>query len=126
MKQLVTLYYAATVLFMLLDYGFGANVRVAFLDGYAGARAGYYAVCLFCLFLTLWRPRWGPYVGAFESLLTLVALTFAMALRVMVPTAAMFDGSQEPVTMEVVLNYIISGTFAYFIWYRRMNALKSR
>ena len=31
-------YYAATVLFLLLDYGFGVNVRIAFLEPFPAAR----------------------------------------------------------------------------------------
>ena len=38
-------YYAATALFLLMDYGLGINVRVAFLESTPTLRLLYYAVC---------------------------------------------------------------------------------
>ena len=40
----VTLYYAATILFLILDFVLGVNVRVAFLEPFPTARMAYYLI----------------------------------------------------------------------------------
>ena len=41
--RVVTGYYAATVLFVILDYLFDFNIRLMFLDPWPAWRAAYYA-----------------------------------------------------------------------------------
>lgn len=117
-------YYAATVLFVVLDYGFGVNVRVAFLEPLPAARIGYYLVCVACLGLMLWRPQWRILIGTFESLVTLVALIFGMAVRVMIPNDAIFEENAAIVTAQEIINFVISGSIAYFSWVTGLNKLK--
>ncbi|MCH9693370.1 MAG: hypothetical protein K0U72_02575 [Gammaproteobacteria bacterium] len=125
MNRPLTIYYAATALFLLFDYLFGINVRVAFLETLPAVRAGYYLLCFVCLGLMLWRPGWAVFIGAFESLIVVLALTFGMAMRVMIPTAQMLEPGMDVVTLEEVLNYIISGGIAYLAWIRGLNAVKA-
>lgn len=116
-------YYGATVVFLLLDYLAGINVRVAFLEPLPAARAAYYAICFICLGLMIWRPAWTVFIGTFESLVTLVALIFSMALRVMVPTDAIFAENVSFVTTQEVINFVIAGSVAYLAWIRGVRAL---
>ena len=117
-------YYAATAVFLLLDYGFGINVRIAFLEGLPAARIGYYGVCFACLALMLWRPAWTTLIGTFESLVTLIALILSMAVRVMVPNDAIFAENADIVTTQEVVNFIIAGGFAYISWVRGLRQLR--
>jgi hypothetical protein len=67
MQQLVRLYYLATPAFLLADWLWGVNVRVAFLDSWPAARYVYYAVCC-VLGLAAWRrPAIAGAVGVAES-----------------------------------------------------------
>lgn len=109
-------YYAATALFLLLDFGLGINVRVAFLDALPTARAGYYGICLACFVLMLWRPAWNTLIGTFESLVTLVALIFGTAARVLIPNNAIFEENAAFVTVQEIFNFLISGGIAYLAW----------
>lgn len=118
-------YYAATVLFMLLDYGFGVNVRIAFLEPFPAARTGYYLVCFACLALILWRPTWSTLIGTAESLVTLVALILSMALRVMIPNDAIFEQSVGFVGYQEILNFLIAGLVAYSSWTTGLKRLRS-
>lgn len=118
-------YYAATVLFMLLDYGFGVNVRIAFLEPFPAARMGYYLVCFACLALILWRPTWSTLIGTAESLVTLVALILSMALRVMIPNDAIFEQSVGFVGYQEILNFLIAGLVAYSSWTTGLKRLRS-
>ncbi len=119
-------YYAATALFLLFDYGFGVNLRVAFLDAWPAARLGYYGVCYACLGLMLWRPRWTTLIGTFESLVTLVALILGMALRVMIPNDAIFSENVAIVTYQEIVNFVIAGSMAYASWVTGLRELQSR
>jgi hypothetical protein len=51
--QILPWYYGATVFFLLLDYVFGLNVRLAFLDALPAAKLAYYGICFFCFGLML-------------------------------------------------------------------------
>jgi hypothetical protein len=80
MNRPVTLYYAATVLFLL--------------------------------------------IGTIESLIAVVALTFAMALRVVIVTDEMIETGVGFVTTEELVNYLIVGGIAYFSWAQGIKSLK--
>ena len=119
-------YYAASVVFLLLDFVADINVRLAFLEPWPTARAAYYGVCFACLGLMLWRPAWTVLIGSFESLVTLVALILSMAVRVLVPGDAVFAGQAAFVTVPEILNFLISGSVAYFAWVKGLRALRLR
>ncbi len=124
MNRPVTLYYAATILFLLLDFVLGVNVRVAFLEPFPMARLAYYLVCFVLFALMLWRPGWALLIGTIESLVAVVALTFSMALRVMIVTDEMIETGVGFVTTEEIFNYLIVGGIAYFSWAQGVKALK--
>jgi len=126
MIRILPWYYAATVVFLLLDYFAGINVRVAFLESLPGARAAYYAICFGCLALMIWRPSWAAMIATFESLVTIIALIFSMGVRVMVPTDAIFDENASFVTYQEIINFMISGSMAYLSWIKGLKALQGR
>jgi len=119
-------YYAATVVFLVLDYAFGINVRIAFLDSMPAARLGYYGVCFVCLGLILLRPAWAILIGTFESLVTLIALILSMGIRVLVPNEAIFAENAGIVTFQELINFLISGSMAYLSWVKGIKALVNR
>lgn len=119
-------YYAATALFLALDFGLGINVRVAFLESLPGFRLGYYAVCFACLALMIWRPAWTTAVGVIESLATLIALIVNMALRSMIVTDQMLETGAGFVTMPEVINFLIAGFAAYFSYAKGASDLATR
>jgi hypothetical protein len=124
MNRPVTLYYAATILFLLLDFVLGVNVRVAFLEPFPMARLAYYLICFVLFALMLWRPGWALLIGTIESLFAVVALTFSMALRVMIVTDEMIETGVGFVTTEEIFNYLIVGGIAYFSWAHGVKSLK--
>ena len=123
-RRLLVFYYAATIVFLMLDYGFGVNVRVAALEAYPGVRAGYYLVILACFGVMLWRPSWATAIGVVESLATLVALIMNMALRSMIVTDAMLESGVGFVTMPEVVNFVIVGGAAYVSWVLGIKSLR--
>ena len=125
-SRILPWYYAGTALFLLLDYGFGVNVRLAFLDPVPDARAAYYGICFICLALMIWRPGWATLIGTFESLVTLIALIFGMGVRVMIPNDVIFEENAQFVTIQEVINFVISGSVAYLAWTKGLKELVSR
>lgn len=125
-RTILIAYYAATALFVSLDYGFGINVRVAFLEAAPGLRNLYYLICFACLALMLWRPQWTSVIGAVESLATLIALIINMALRSMIVTDAMLESGSGFVTMPEIVNFMIAGGAAYVAFMQGLSALASR
>jgi len=125
-SKILIVYYAATAIFVALDYGFGINVRAAFLENAPGLRVGFYLVLFACFALVIWRPQWATIVGVVESLATLIALIFNMALRSMVVTDAMLETGTGFVTMPEIMNFIIVGGAAYFAYVQGLSRLTSQ
>lgn len=125
-SKILIFYYFATVLFVALDYGFGINVRAAFLENAPGLRTMFYAVLFACLALMVWRPQWSTFIGVVESLATLIALIFSLAMRSMVVTDAMLEGGTGFVTMPEIVNFIIVGGAAYVSYVQGTKALANR
>ena len=124
MLKPITLYYAATILFLLLDFVLGVNVRVAFLESFPTARIAYYLICCGLFALMQWRPAWTLVIATIESLVAFVALTFSMALRVMVVTDEMIETGVGFVTAEEIFNYLLVAGIAYFSWTHGISLLK--
>lgn len=122
-RRVLQAYYAATVVFLLLDYGAGLNLRVAALEGFPDLKAGYYLVIFACLGLTLWRPEWSTAIGVVESLATLVTLIFSVALRSMLLGPQIVETGAGFVGMTEIVNFLISGSIAWYAWQRGMTQL---
>jgi hypothetical protein len=124
--RILQAYYAATIVFLMLDYGGGLNVRVAGLEGFPLLKAGYYLVIFGCFGLTLWRPAWSTAVGVVESLATLVTLIFSVALRSMIPTAQMLEAGAGFAGVPELVNFLVAGGIAWYAWQRGMTELFGR
>lgn len=125
-RKILVVYYAATALFVSLDFGFGVNLRVAVLEGAPGLRLGFYAVLFACFALMLWRPNWTAVIGGIESLATLIALIVNMALRSMIVTDAMLESGTGFVTVPEIINFIIVGAAAYVSYMQGISALQQK
>lgn len=119
-RKMLLAYYVATALFLGLDIFADLNVRIAFLEGAGSLRAAYYGICFACLGLMLWRPQWTAVISAFESLVTLVALIVSFGVRAIVVSDAMLEGHASYITMQEVVNFVLSGSVAYLAWTRGM------
>ena len=117
-RKILVVYYAATAVFVVLDFVFGLNIRVAFLESLPTARIGYYGVCFACFALTVWRPRWSVLIGAFESLVTLSALILSLGMRALLAADLALSDGPGPVTLSEIVNFLISGSIAYVAWGR--------
>ncbi len=124
-SRILVAYYAATAVFLLLDFALGFNIRLAFLEPLPAARAAYYGVCFACLGLMLWRPAWTVLVSAFESLVTLSALIISMGMRTLLVTDRVLETGTGLVTMPEIYNFLISGSVAYIAWVKGVNRLKT-
>lgn len=121
----MTLYYAATIVFLVFDYLFDINVRIAFLQQWPSVKLAYYMFCFGCLALMIWRPDWAPLVAAAESLTAVTALTLSMGVRVLTVSDDMIETGRGFVTSQEVFNYVIVGSVAYWSYMRSIKALKA-
>ena len=113
-------YYAATLAFVALDVGLNVNVRLAFLEDAPGWRAVYYAICVACAVLMHWRPDLSVVIGGVEGVVTITALILNIAPRAMTTG----DLTGAPISVEEMINFLVSGGFAYLSWWRGMAALR--
>lgn len=116
----IPVYYAATLLFAALDFGADINVRVAFLESTPTWRVAYYLLCAICFVLVYWRPQWAALVAAAESLANVTGLILDTGIQVLVPGDL---GTRGFVSVEAMVNFVLSGSIAYWVWHRRARAL---
>ncbi len=109
--MLIWAYYWATPLFLLLDLWLGIEIRVsAFIDNPV-YRMAYYTFCFFCLGFVHWKPSFSPYIGFLESLGNILILIFGMWMPLVAMThqAANDQLIVNPITKQMIINFIISG-----------------
>ena len=119
-------YYLATAAFFLLDITADVNIRIAFFESSPALKWTYYAVCMGLAGLMFWRPALTTLLSVTESLVVVVALTLSMGMRVMTVSSGAIESGGSIVTMEEILNFVISGSIAYSAWVRGMQELRQR
>ena len=72
----------------------------------------------------LWRPAWAVAVGTVESLISVVALTLAVGLRVMVISEETIETGRGLVTPEEIVNFVLVAGIAYFAYMQGMHHLE--
>jgi hypothetical protein len=104
-------YYAATPLFVLADFVFGANVRAVAFDTRPGLRSAYYVLCVACLGLSFARPAWSGAVALAESSLNLLLLVLAVFLPYWAVADAVLDGRSvaSPFSPGFLVNFLMAG-----------------
>lgn len=125
-SKILIAYYAATALFLVLDFAFGFNVRLAFLEALPAARIAYYGVCFACMALMIWRPAWTVLISAFESLVTLAALIIGTGMRVLLVSDRVLETGSGYVTLQEITNFLLAGGVAYIAWVNGIKGLKSQ
>jgi hypothetical protein len=115
-SRLLRLYYAGTLVFVLLDYGLGLNIRIAGLEGHPVLKGGYYLVVMACFALMLLRPARSVAIGIVESLATLVTLIFGIALRSLLVSEQTLESGTNAPRLAEILNFLISGSVAWYAW----------
>lgn len=125
-RKTLTGYYAATAAFLVLDLGFGINLRISFLDGYDGWRLLYYGVCFAVFVLIIVKPGWTLALSAVESLATMVALILSFWMQILIVDETALTQGAPLVTIPQVINFVISGFAAWLAWTRSIAALSGR
>lgn len=124
--RLLRIYYAATLVFVILDYFLGINVRLAFLEAQPEMRAAYYLLCFVCLGLMTCWPAWSPWIGTVESMLALSLLIVTMGVRVMTASEQILATGTGLVTMSEIMNFMIVGGAAWLAYMRGIAAIRKR
>ncbi len=118
-------YYAATVVFALLDWLAGTNLRAVGFAESPTLRTSYYAACLGCgLLAHFWPALAGPVTLA-ESVVNVTSLMLSVltplySLDIEAPDARL---ASYP---ETVANFLISGSAATVAFYQSLHGLRTR
>jgi hypothetical protein len=124
--QILRAYYAATLIFVVLDYFFSINVRLAFLEAWPEMRVIYYLLCFVCLGMTIWWPAWSLWIGTIESMLSLSLLIVTMGARVMSMSEQMLRTGSGLITMSEITNFLIVSGAAWVAYMRGIAAVKKQ
>ena len=115
-------YYFASVIFLLIDWLAGANVRVVGFAAYPTLRMTYYLACLlFGLVIRLF-PAWSAPVTLAESTLNITALMISVLTPLYTFDIENPSGSLTAFP-QLAINFMISGTAAVLAWYQSLYAI---
>ena len=85
------LYYAITPAFILLDYIWGINVRVAVLDNYPLYKGLYYGFCILCGIIIYLVPRSSSFVALIESAIIIMLTVMGFLISYVQTLSQAFD-----------------------------------
>lgn len=108
----IRLYYAATVIFLVLDCAAGINVQAAFLEPWPAWRGACYGLCFGRLLAIAWRPTLTTLVTTTESLITLSALIVGMRVRAMTLSTTLTEQGGSFISPEQIVNVKLAGCAA--------------
>ncbi len=123
---LLRIYYAATLLFVMLDYFLSINVRLAFLEAWPQMRALYYLLCFACLGLMIRQPGWSLWIATLESMLALSLLIVTMGVRVMSMSEQMLRTGTGLITISEIVNFMLVAGAAWVAYMRGIAAVQQR
>ena len=121
-------YYWSIFLFMILDYGFGINIRITGFIYHPVLKFLYYIFCIICLIIIYRYPRKSATVGLIESSTNIVILIFGTYI----PIYSSFDLIESGqiggpvITAERVVNMIFAGTINGLAYYYNKIILTSK
>jgi hypothetical protein len=121
-RRFIATYYLLTPLFWLIDWTYGANVRVVALQDSEGWRALYYVLCM-AGGLALWvRPLWSDLLGLLECSIALLLLILGILLPYwrLADQIAADRFVANPYTPELVINFVLAGTVWLIAFYGRL------
>jgi len=123
------LYYTITPVFILLDYIWHINVRVAILDSEPLYKGLYYGFCIFCGVLVYIIPKCSAIVAFFES-----GIIFAMTvLGIFIPYARAISQMDDVLNADIqtisivsppqVVNLVLAVGIAFYTFRRSVDEL---
>jgi len=120
-------YYWSTLGFMILDFYWDINLRVAALPD-RGARMIYYAFCFVCLAVFHWKPSLSALTGLIESSVNICLLVAGILLPIYSLPGTILEGGTvvNPLTVEKVVNFFMAGMVAVSSFHACVNRLKPK
>ena len=118
-------YYSLTLVFALVDWTMGANVRAVGLDDAPVLRAGYYVACLLCGVAIHYRPRMSVPITLVESSLNVGILIISLFLAYygMIDTIEGPGEFNNPITGRFMVNFFMAGGAGTLAFYQSLHAL---
>ena len=123
------LYYAITPVFILLDYLWHINVRVAILDSEPMYKGLYYGFCIFCGIMVYIVPMYSAVVAFFESGIILgmtilgMFIPYARAISQMADVMNADIQTISIVSPPHVINLVLAVSIAFYTFRRSLDEL---
>jgi len=125
--RLIRTYYWATPVFILLDVLLRVNIRATAFAGQPGLKGLYYAFCLLCGGLIVWKPRATRGVGLVESAVNMTALCVGLLLP-LYSAADFIEGGvpAELISGKKIVNFLMSFSICLVSFYGGLPSAFSR
>jgi len=121
--HLVSGYYIATPVFIIIELLWGAGFRVPFILANPFIRYSYYAVCLGCGAGCYLRPRAVPFIALFESTINVILVFVGYGIAVTTARLLVVETGEIPeiLTVNAALGFFVSGSIAVFSFHHCEN-----
>ncbi len=112
---------------MILDYGFGINIRITGFIYHPVLKFTYYMFCILCLYLVYRYPGRSAKIGLIESTTNIIILIFSIYLPLFSAADLVQSDQLERIgiTAEKVINMIFAGTINALAYYYNRHILVS-
>ena len=121
-------YYWSIFLFIILDYGFGINIRITGFIDHPLLKFLYYIFCIVCLILIYKLPGKAAKIGLVESSTNIIILIFGTYLPIYTSFDLIEAGKVDGIgiTTERVINMIFAGTINALAYYYNRKLISSQ
>ncbi len=123
------LYYAITPVFILLDYFWGINIRVAVLDNYPLYKGLYYGFCILCGVIIFIVPRSSSIVTLIESIIVIMLTVLGVLLpyiQALTQAIDILNTDFENISIvhpQYIINLFLAGGIAFLTFHKSLRDL---
>jgi hypothetical protein len=123
------LYYAVTPVFMMLDYIWGINIRVAVLDNYPLYKGLYYVFCILCGVIIYLVPRGSAIVTLIESIIIIMMTVLGVLLpyvQAVTQAADIMNADFDNISIvhpQYIINLVLVGGIAVLSFHKSLREL---
>ncbi len=123
--HLLSGYYIATPVFIIIELLWGAGFRVPFILANPFIRYSYYAVCFGCGAGCYLRPRAVPFIALFESIINVTLIFVGYAITIAAARMSVMETGEagEILSDNAMLGFFISASVAIFSFHYCENAV---
>lgn len=128
-KEIISFFYFLTPLFVILDYFFGLNIRIAGLEHFGFYKYFYYLFCIICAVIIHKFKGYSLIVGFIESSINLLILFIGFLLPYYSYASLIEEGNVDEISFynsSMIINFMVSGFILIITFQYSLNRIRGQ